>query len=290
MVTPFSSDGSVDYDVAATLARFLVREGSEGIVVGRLDRRGFVAQSTRRSSNLFAVRRRGRRPCRCSPGRPSRTPSRRWRSRSRSRRPAPPASSATTPAYARPNQSGHRRAPRRDRRRHAARGHALRHPVAHGTQDRLGDDHRPGRSDHRNIMALKDASGDLAAAAHTKSVLGDVARPLQRRRLDAAPVHGDRCGRDRLGRGPLGRSRSVGHRATPSSTGTGARPSGSTNARRRVSPSRAPRTTRTPCRPRPRCACSASTSASVACPTDPATPNSTPQAAEIVASLKTARG
>ena len=34
MVTPFSRDGSIDFDVAAQLARFLVDEGSEGLVVG----------------------------------------------------------------------------------------------------------------------------------------------------------------------------------------------------------------------------------------------------------------
>src|ERR1700677_5231574 len=34
MVTPFGADGSVDYDVAARLAKFLVHEGSEGFVIG----------------------------------------------------------------------------------------------------------------------------------------------------------------------------------------------------------------------------------------------------------------
>ena len=33
MVTPFASDGSVEYDVAAKLAAFLVAEGSQGLVV-----------------------------------------------------------------------------------------------------------------------------------------------------------------------------------------------------------------------------------------------------------------
>src|ERR1700677_4809867 len=34
MVTPFSPDGSIDYDVASKLAQFLVAEGSDGLVVG----------------------------------------------------------------------------------------------------------------------------------------------------------------------------------------------------------------------------------------------------------------
>ena len=33
MVTPFSSDGSVDFDVAAQVARYLVEQGSDGLVV-----------------------------------------------------------------------------------------------------------------------------------------------------------------------------------------------------------------------------------------------------------------
>ncbi len=38
MVTPFDADGSIDFDVAAQLAKFLASEGSEGLVVGGLDR------------------------------------------------------------------------------------------------------------------------------------------------------------------------------------------------------------------------------------------------------------
>ena len=34
MVTPFDPDGAVDFTVAAQLATFLAREGSEGLVVG----------------------------------------------------------------------------------------------------------------------------------------------------------------------------------------------------------------------------------------------------------------
>ena len=33
MVTPFKNDGSVDFDLAASLANYLVDEGSDGIVV-----------------------------------------------------------------------------------------------------------------------------------------------------------------------------------------------------------------------------------------------------------------
>ena len=34
MVTPFNADGSVNFDVAKSLAQFLVAEGSDGLVVG----------------------------------------------------------------------------------------------------------------------------------------------------------------------------------------------------------------------------------------------------------------
>ena len=39
MITPFLEDGSVDYEGAAALARHLVAHGSEGILVGRPNKR-----------------------------------------------------------------------------------------------------------------------------------------------------------------------------------------------------------------------------------------------------------
>jgi len=53
MVTPFSPDGSVDLDVAATLAKFLVEEGTEGIVVAGSTGEG-SALSDDEKLNLFA--------------------------------------------------------------------------------------------------------------------------------------------------------------------------------------------------------------------------------------------
>ena len=53
MVTPFGADGSVDYDVAARLAKFLVQEGSEGFVVGGSTGEG-SSLSDDEKLNLFA--------------------------------------------------------------------------------------------------------------------------------------------------------------------------------------------------------------------------------------------
>jgi 4-hydroxy-tetrahydrodipicolinate synthase len=162
MITPFASDGSVNYDVARDLARFLVVAGSTGegsslsddeklnlfacvaeaVTVPVLAGSSFA--NTQQSVSLTAqVKATGAAGV-----------------------------LATTPAYARPNQTGiaaHLGAiaestpldvmlydvPARTGRK-----------IASSTAVQLV-------SSHKNIVAMKDASGDLVSAAHTKSVLGD---------------------------------------------------------------------------------------------------------------------
>ncbi len=53
MVTPFGVDGSVDYDVAGRVAKFLVQEGSEGLVIGGSTGEG-SSLSDDEKLNLFA--------------------------------------------------------------------------------------------------------------------------------------------------------------------------------------------------------------------------------------------
>ena len=66
----------------------------------------------------------------------------------------------------------HRRTPRRHRREHAARVMLYDIPSRTGRKIASSTTIKLVRN-HPNIIALKDASGDLASAAHTKAVLGD---------------------------------------------------------------------------------------------------------------------
>lgn len=170
MVTPFSSDGSVDYDVAATLARYLVSEGSEGIVVAGSTGEG-SSLSDEEKLNLFA--------CVAEavtvPVLAGSTFANTQASVALTKQVKATGAVgilATTPAYARPNQAG-------------IAGHLGAIADATPLEVVLYDiPSRTGRKiasattialveGHRNITALKDASGDVAAAAHTKSVLGE---------------------------------------------------------------------------------------------------------------------
>ena len=132
MVTPFGPDGAVDFDVAAKLAKFLVDQGSDGLVVAgstgegtslsddeKLGLFACVAEASRARARGFDVLQ--HRQLGGADGRVAKT--------------GVAGVLATTPAYARPSQSGiaaHLGAVADSTR--AARD-ALRHPVAHRAQD-----------------------------------------------------------------------------------------------------------------------------------------------------------
>ncbi len=170
MVTPFSPDGSIDYDVAKTLARFLVAEGSEGIVVAGSTGEG-SSLSDEEKLNLFA--------CVAEavtvPVLAGSTFANTQASVALTKQVKATGAVgvlATTPAYARPNQAG-------------IAAHLGAIADATPLEVMLYDiPSRTGRKiasattislvqNHPNITALKDASGDVMAAAHTKSVLGE---------------------------------------------------------------------------------------------------------------------
>jgi 4-hydroxy-tetrahydrodipicolinate synthase len=170
MVTPFTPDGSLDLDGAARLARFLVDQGSDGLV---------VAGSTGEGSSLFDAEKldlfaavAGAVTVPVLAGTSSADTA---RSVAMTRQVAATGAAgvlATTPAYARPSQAG-------------IAGHLGAMADATGLPVMLYDiPSRTGRKiapattvalveAHANIVALKDASADLPAAAHVKSVLGD---------------------------------------------------------------------------------------------------------------------
>lgn len=170
MVTPFTPSGSIDYDVASKLAQFLVAEGSEGLVVAGSTGEG-SSLSDEEKLNLFA--------CVAEavtvPVLAGSTFANTQASIDLTRRVKGTGAAgvlATTPAYARPNQSG-------------IAIHLGAIADATDLEVMLYDiPARTGRKiassttidlvrNHPNIAALKDASGDVTSAAHTKSVLGE---------------------------------------------------------------------------------------------------------------------
>lgn len=170
MVTPFGADGSIDFDVAAALARFLVEEGSDGLVLAGSTGEG-SALSDDEKLDLFACVARAV----TVPVLAGSTSSDTARSADLTSRVAATGVAgvlATTPAYARPSQRG-------------IAGHLG--AVADSTDLPIMLYDIPARTGrkiasattielvraHHNVVALKDASGDLPAAAHTKAVLGD---------------------------------------------------------------------------------------------------------------------
>jgi 4-hydroxy-tetrahydrodipicolinate synthase len=170
MVTPFDADGAVDFDVAAQLAKFLVDEGSNGLV---------VAGSTGEGSSLTDAERLDLFRCVAEvvnvPVIAGSTSSNTAHSVALTSRVAATGVAgvlATTPAYVRPSQAGI-----------AAHLGAIADATTLAVM--LYDiPSRTGRkiasattielvTRHSNVIALKDASTDLVAAAHTKAVLGD---------------------------------------------------------------------------------------------------------------------
>jgi len=170
MVTPFSFNGAIDFDVAAKLAKFLVAEGSDGLVVAGSTGEG-SSLSDEEKLDLFA--------CVAEavtvPVLAGSTFANTQQSvvlTAQVKATGAAGVLATTPAYARPNQAG-------------IAGHLGAIAESTPLEVMLYDiPSRTGRKiasattiglvkGYKNITALKDASGDLVSAAHTKSVLGD---------------------------------------------------------------------------------------------------------------------
>lgn len=170
MVTPFRADGSINFDVAIELATNLVREGIDGLVVAGSTGEG-SSLSDKEKLELFA----------CVAGAvevpvlAGSTFADTARSVELTRQVLDTGVTgvlATTPAYARPSQKG-------IAAHFAAIARSTELPIM------LYDiPARTGRkiaatttidlvASHPNIVAMKDASGDLVSAAHYKAVLGD---------------------------------------------------------------------------------------------------------------------
>jgi 4-hydroxy-tetrahydrodipicolinate synthase len=170
MVTPFGPDGSVDFSVAAELARFLVSEGSEGLVVGGSTGEGSSLSDDEKLDLFASVAEAVTVPVLAGSTFANTQASVALTTQVKSTGVA--GVLATTPAYARPNQAG-------------IAGHLG--AIAESTSLDVMLYDVPGRTgrkiasattielarQHKNIVAMKDASGDTMSAAHTKSVLGE---------------------------------------------------------------------------------------------------------------------
>ena len=170
MVTPFAPDGSIDFEVAIELAVRLVAEGSDALVLAGSTGEG-SSLSDPEKLELFA----------CVAGAvevpviAGCTSSDTARSIALTALVADTGASgvlATTPAYARPNQAG-------IAAHLGAIAQSTELPVMlYDIPSRTGRKIASSTTielveHHENIVALKDASGDVVSAAHTKMVLDD---------------------------------------------------------------------------------------------------------------------
>jgi 4-hydroxy-tetrahydrodipicolinate synthase len=170
MVTPFGPDGTVDFRVAAQLAQFLVDQGSEGLVVGGSTGEGSSLSDDEKLDLFACVAEAVTVPVLAGSTFANTQQSVALTTQVKGTGVA--GVLATTPAYARPNQAG-------------IAGHLGAIAESTPLPVMLYDiPLRTGRKiasttvidlvrTHRNITALKDASGDVPGAAHTKAVLGD---------------------------------------------------------------------------------------------------------------------
>ena len=170
MVTPFRSDGSIDFDVAIELATYLVAEGCDGLVVAGSTGEG-SSLSDREKLELFA----------CVAGAvevpvlAGSTSADTAQSVALTRQVLDTGVSgvlATTPNYARPSQKG-------IAAHFAAIAACTELPIMlYDIPSRTGRKIAASTTidlvaSYANIVAMKDASGDLVGAAHYKAVLGD---------------------------------------------------------------------------------------------------------------------
>jgi len=170
MVTPFRADGAIDFDVAIELATYLVAEGCDGLVVAGSTGEG-SSLSDKEKLELFA----------CVAGAvevpvlAGSTFADTARSVELTRQVLDTGVTgvlATTPAYARPSQKG-------IAAHFAAIASCTELPIMlYDIPVRTGRKIAASTTidlvtSHANIVAIKDASGDLVSSAHYKAVLGD---------------------------------------------------------------------------------------------------------------------
>jgi 4-hydroxy-tetrahydrodipicolinate synthase len=170
MVTPFDERGEVDFDVARDLARFLVAHGSDALVVAGSTGEGSSLDDGEKLDLFACVAQAVSAPVIAGTSFANTRHSVTLTTQVASRGVA--GVLATTPAYARPSQAG-------IAAHLGAVAEATNLPVMlYDIPSRTGRKIHSTTTialaqKHANIVALKDASGDVAMAAHTKFILGD---------------------------------------------------------------------------------------------------------------------
>lgn len=170
MVTPFATDGSIDFDVAIKVAEHLVGGGCDGLVVGGSTGEG-SALSDVEKLELFACIA-GAVDVPVLAGSTSSDTAHSVALTSQVEATGASGILATTPAYARPSQAG-------ITAHLAAIAESTELPVMlYDIPSRTGRKIAASTTidlvrSHSNIVAVKDASGDVVSAAHAKAVLGD---------------------------------------------------------------------------------------------------------------------
>jgi len=170
MVTPFKPDGSINFDVAIEVADELVREGSDGLVLAGSTGEG-ASLSAKEKLELFACIA-GAVEVPVLAGSTSSNTADSIELTSQVITTGCAGVLVTTPAYVRPSQKG-------IAEHFAAIADSTELPVMlYDIPARTGRKiaaqttvHLVQR--HKNIVAMKDASGDFVGAAHYKAVLGD---------------------------------------------------------------------------------------------------------------------
>jgi 4-hydroxy-tetrahydrodipicolinate synthase len=170
MVTPFGPDGSLNLDVAAQIARFLVEQGCDGLVLAGSTGEGSALSDTEKLDLFACVSEAVSVPVLA--GSTSSNTARSVELTARVAATGVAGVLATTPAYARPSQKG-------IAAHLTAIAQSTKLPVMlYDIPSRTGRKIDSATTvtlvrEVKNIVAVKDASGDLVEAAHTKAVLGD---------------------------------------------------------------------------------------------------------------------
>jgi 4-hydroxy-tetrahydrodipicolinate synthase len=170
MVTPFSPDGSVNFDVASQIAKFIVEQGCDGLVIAGSTGEGSALSDEEKMDLFYCVAQAVNVPVLA--GTTSSNTAESVALTSRVAATGVAGVLVTTPAYARPSQAGMTA-------HFSAIANSTKLPVMlYDIPIRTG---RKIKSETAinlvrnlvNVIAMKDASGDLVQAAHTKAVLGE---------------------------------------------------------------------------------------------------------------------
>ena len=170
MVTPFDEDGSVSLDVARDLARYLIAQGNDALVVAGSTGEGSSLSDDEKLDLFAAVAEAVDAPVLA--GTSSSDTARSVALTARVAATGVAGVLATTPAYARPSQHGIAQHFGAIARATALPVMLYDIPVRTGRKLSTSTTVNVVR-DHSNVVALKDASADLVSAAATKAELGE---------------------------------------------------------------------------------------------------------------------